>query len=125
MNEPNSIAPPGADPTPPAYKNRSGGLIVFGVLTILLGALSGLMVPLMLLGQAINARNPNSPPTSLAMLLPVLLMYGGLAVALIWLGIGSIKARRWARALLLIFAWSWLVMGVITVAVMTVVFPKP
>jgi hypothetical protein len=41
-----------------------------------------------------------------------------LAVALIWLGIGSIKARRWARALLLIFSWSWLVMGVCMTAVM-------
>jgi len=124
MNEPNSTVPIETEPPPPAYKNRSGGLIVFGVLTILLGALSGLMVPLMLLGQAINARNPNAAPTSLAMLLPGLLIYGGLAVALIWLGIGSIKARRWARALLLIFAWSWLVMGVVTVAVMAVVLPK-
>jgi hypothetical protein len=39
-------------------------------------------------------------------------------VALIWLGIGSIKARRWARALLLIFSWSWLIMGVCMTAVM-------
>lgn len=124
MNGPNSSAPIETEPTPPAYKNRSCGLIVFGVLNILLGALSGLMVPVMLLGQAINARNPNAPPASLAMLLPGLLIYAGLAVALIWLGIGSIKVRRWARALLLIFAWSWLVIGVITMAVMIVVFPK-
>src|SRR5690348_5365557 len=38
-------------------------------------------------------------------------LYGGLAVALVWLGIGSMMARRWARALLLIFSWSWLIGG--------------
>ena len=46
-------------------------------------------------------------------------VYVPLAVALIWLGIGSIQKRRWARALLLIFSWSWLIVGI----VMTVVMP--
>ncbi|MFC1614745.1 hypothetical protein ACFL5K_05555, partial [Gemmatimonadota bacterium] len=35
-----------------------------------------------------------------------------LAVWLIWMGIGSIKARRWARALILVFSWLWLVCGI-------------
>ncbi len=123
MNETNPIVPPAAVPPAPDYKDRSGGLVAFGVLTILLGALSGMLVPFMLLGQFVNAQNPNVPATNLTMLLPALLVYGGLAVALIWLGIGSIKARRWARALLLIFAWGWLVMGVIMLVVMVVLFP--
>jgi hypothetical protein len=55
----------------------------------------------------------------MTMILPALAIYGVLSATLIWLGIGSIQARRWARALLLIFSWSWLVMG----AVMTVVMP--
>lgn len=124
MNEPTPIIPADAVPSAPAYKDRSGGLIVFGVFTILLGAFCGLMALFMLLGQAMNTFNPNAPATSLTMLLPALLMYGGLAVVLVWLGIGSIKALRWARALLLIFAWSWLVMGVIMTAVMVVILPK-
>jgi hypothetical protein len=124
MNEPSSIVPPVVAPPPPAYKNRSGGLVVFGVFTILLGVFSAFMVPMMLLGQALNARNPNAPASSLAMLLPGLFLYGGLAVVLIWLGIGSIKCRRWARALLLIIAWSWLVMGVAGMGVMVVIMPK-
>jgi hypothetical protein len=123
MDEPNPIVPPAAIPPAPAYKDRSGGLVVFGVLTILLGVLSSMMLPLMLLGQFINARNPNVPATSLAMLLPGLLVYAGLAVILIWLGIGSLKARRWARALLLILAWSWLVIGVMAMAFMVALFP--
>ncbi|MGA3265983.1 MAG: hypothetical protein ABSE16_04080 [Verrucomicrobiota bacterium] len=124
MNELNPIVPPAAITPAPDYKDRSGGLVVFGVLTILLGVVSGMMVPFMLLGQLMNARNPGGPGASLTMLLPVLLMYAGMAAILIWLGIGSIKARRWARALLLIFAWSWLIIGVITMAAMMVVFPK-
>src|SRR5436190_1347170 len=124
MNEHNPVVPPAANPVGAAYKDRSGGLVTFGVLTILLGVFSGLMLPLMLLGQLVNARIPNGSGNSVAMLLPSLLMYGGLAVALIWLGIGSIKTRRWARALLLILGWSWLLIGVITVAAMMVVFPR-
>ncbi len=45
-------------------------------------------------------------------------------MALVWLGIGSIKARRWARALLLIFSWAWLVVGIIMVFFMGFLLPK-
>ena len=107
----------------PAYKDRSTGLIVFGILTILLGCMAGLLVLLMLVGQA-AVRHANVPPTPLAAILPAIFIYGVLAVALVWLGIGSIKARRWARALLLIFSWSWLVMGLITLSAMVFVLPK-
>ena len=106
---------------PPQHKDRSAGLMVFGIFTILLGGLCGLFVPLMLLGQLAA---PKTTQTSITVLLPAMMMYGGLAVALVWLGIGSIKARRWARALLLIFSWSWLVMGLIVLALMTFVMPK-
>jgi hypothetical protein len=124
MIEPNLMTPPVVDPPSAAHKDRSRALVVFGIFTILLGACAGLMTPLMLLGHFMNTRNPSAPATSLAMLLPGLLMYAGLAVALIWLGIGSMRARRWSRALLLIMAWSWLVMGVIIEAVTAVLMPK-
>lgn len=102
-----------------AHKDRSIGLIIFGILTVLLGCLSGLFVPLMLFGQVMAAKAPDAPPVNTAAMLPGMTIYGILAVALIWLGIGSILARRWARALLLIFSWSWLVMGIF----MTVIMP--
>ena len=35
-----------------------------------------------------------------------------LAVVFIWLGIGSIRARRWAWALTVILSWLWLILGV-------------
>ena len=109
MNEQNPAITPVEASVLSDYKNRSTGLIIFGILTLLLGGLCALFIPLMLFGQTMAAKAPNAPPPNTAMLLPGLAMYGGLAVALIWLGIGSIKARRWARALLLIFSWTWLI----------------
>ncbi|MCE0496569.1 MAG: hypothetical protein LV481_01295 [Methylacidiphilales bacterium] len=124
MNEQN----PGTEPVETTsltvpYKDRSTGLIVFGVLTIALGGLFGLLVPLMLAGQALAATTTHAP-TSFSTILPAIFMYGGLAVVLVWLGIGSILARRWARALLLIFSWSWLVLGVFEVIAMAFIMPK-
>jgi len=42
--------------TTPGYKDRSTGLVVFGILTLLLGCLAGLFVPLMLFGQMMAAK---------------------------------------------------------------------
>lgn len=105
------------------YQDRSTGLIVFGILTIALGCLSGLFVPLILFGQAMAATTTREP-ANFSAILPALFIYGGLAVVLVWLGIGSIMARRWARALLLIFSWSWLVMGLFEIATMAFIMPK-
>jgi hypothetical protein len=123
MNEQNPEVPP-VETTALPFKDRSVGLIVFGSLTIVLGCLTGLLVPVMLVGQAAAARNTNGPHANFSVILPAIFIYGVLAVALVWLGIGSIMARRWARALLLIFSWSWLVMGVFMVIVMAFVIPK-
>ena len=95
------------------YKDRSAGLLIFGILTILLGCVAGLFVPLMFFGQAMSAKARTGVPAPFSAILPAVLIYSVLAVALVWLGIGSIMARRWARALLLIFSWSWLILGTV------------
>src|SRR5580704_13973204 len=124
MNEQNPAIPPLEAASLPAYNDRSTGLMIFGILTLLLGGLVGLLVPLMLFGQMMAAKAPNAPPANTSAILLAVAMYGCLAVALIWLGIGSIKARRWARALLLIFSWSWLVMGIFMTVIMPFVMAK-
>jgi len=106
------------------YQDRSTGLVVFGILTILLGCLTALLVLLMLVGQMAAASSTNTPPAPFSAILLAILTYGILAVALIWLGIGSIKARRWARALLLIFSWCWLLIGVMALVSTAFVMPK-
>jgi hypothetical protein len=123
MNEtiPPIVAP--VEPTVSSYKDRSTGLVVFGILTLLLGVLCGLLVPLMIFSQMVAARSAQGTANP-ASILPIVAVYGVMAVALIWLGIGSIKARRWARALLLIFSWSWLVMGVFMLVGMMFIMPK-
>jgi hypothetical protein len=123
MNESNPEAARVESTPSPSYKNRSTGLTVFGIFTLLLGGLCGLFVPLMLVGQMAAAR-ANPPQANFAMMLPGIILYGGLAVALVWLGIGSILARRWARALLLIFSWSWLITGFIVLISMAFMMPQ-
>ena len=102
------------------YKDRTVGLIAFGILTILLGiGAFGLQV-LILVSQAFV---PKDQSLGMGALLPSLLAYLIIGVALIVLGIGSIRARRWARALLLVFSASWLAVGVIEMVAMAIILP--
>jgi hypothetical protein len=87
---------------PIAYKDRRTALIVFGILTIAIGCVMALFIPLMLFSATMTAKEPGSGDMY-RMMIPVCAMYGTLVVTLIWLGIGSAMARRWARTLLLIF----------------------
>ena len=114
---------PGQAAAGEAYYDRSTGLMVFGVMTILLGAVAALFSVVMLLSLAVSTVVPNANMNA-ETVLPGMFIYVGAAVALIWLGIGSIKARRWARALLLIMSWSWLVVGVLDIGVVGFVLPK-
>ena len=124
MNEQNPESlPVESTPLPRTHKDRSVGLTIFGILTILLGGLAGLLVPLMLFGQMAAAKATGTPAT-LSAILPAIVLYGALAVALVWLGIGSIMARRWARALLLILSWCWLIMGIAGVISVAFILPK-
>lgn len=95
-----------------AYKDRTAGLICFGVLLILVGLLclllagiTGLSMWFMLRS---NAGVPNVTPASAVT--PVV-MYTGLATLFVWLGIGALMARRWAAAVLHVLSVLWLLSG--------------
>ncbi|HEY1257035.1 MAG: hypothetical protein ABSF76_01845 [Opitutaceae bacterium] len=109
-------------PTGSDYRDRKTGLVIFGILEIAIGAICGLAILLMLLGQAIASRGSNPPP-GLQVLVPVIALYSLMATAFIWLGIGSILARRWARAILLCLSAVALVVGIISCAFMAFVLP--
>jgi hypothetical protein len=94
---------------PTELKDRSAGLILFGALQIAIGALLGCMVPMMLLSFVVG--QAGGMPADPKVIIPAIVPYALIAVAGIWLGIGSIRARRWARALTLVLAWIWLVCG--------------
>ena len=101
-------------PHGPVFKDRKTGLVLFGVLQIGLGALCALMIPLILLGMLLSKANPNpaAPPMDAHTMIPSVLIYALMATWFVWLGIGSILARRWARALLVVTSWLWLICGV-------------
>jgi len=110
-----AIAEASAAPKP--FKDRSTALIVWGVLTILLGCVTGLMIPILIFGHEAAAKQ-STDPSSFAAIFPAVFICGASALTLVWLGVGSAMARRWARALLLIYSWSWLVLGLIAFSFM-------
>lgn len=105
----------------PEYKDRSTGLLIYGVVQVALGCLFALMVPLVLLSLLVS---PPQGGASAAQMIPAAAAYALFAIVLVWLGVGSIRARRWARALTLVLAWMWLAMGVMTLVVMVVWMPN-
>jgi len=111
-----------ARPASPPYEDRSTGLIVFGIIQIILGALSALMIPFALLALVLSRKT-----TGVAMPIGALFMsiatYGALAAMLVTLGIGSIYARRWARALSLVASWIWLIGGTLITIFLTAFLP--
>ncbi|MEZ6047561.1 MAG: hypothetical protein R3C11_18665 [Planctomycetaceae bacterium] len=107
----------------PLFKDRKSGLIIFGILQILMGLFCAMLIPLILLSQSVTPAGNSS--TNVRMLVPALGMYSILAVLLVWLGTGSILARRWARALTLVLAWTWLVIGITSMIIMVIFRPFP
>jgi hypothetical protein len=94
----------------PGFKDRKKWLVAFGVFEIIIGSLFALI----LIGFIIttNLHNNSLQPMSMKMQVFVCLFYLFLSVWFIWMGIGSIKARRWARAFILVTSWIWLISGI-------------
>ena len=106
----------------PAHKDRTLGLIIFGVVSILIGGFCALLIPLMFLsvalsetvtGGGVDVRSASSASA----------LYGFMAAVFVWLGIGSIRARRWARELLLSVSWIWLLTGICSMVIGILVVP--
>jgi hypothetical protein len=119
--EPSSFAP-STPQSAPAYRDRSTGLQAYGVIQIILGALVSLFIPLVLLA-ALMSRNLTGTAMPIGNYFTSCLTYAAFAVLLITLGVGSLRARRWARALTLILSWFTLVIGFLATVLMTAVLP--
>jgi len=118
---PSASAPPYPGPTPD-YKDRSTGLIVFGIIEILGGFLCALGIPFMLLSLALGRRAGGAMPVGNIVMIVV--TYAALAAILITLGIGSTMAKRWARALNLILSWIWVIFGIMVTVIIIAVMPS-
>jgi hypothetical protein len=103
------------------YRDRRTALLIAGVLEILLGVGSWLMAALMIwVASKVAAQGAGSTGS----MVPGMAVYGIAGLVFVTLGVGSIRARRWARALWLVVSSFWLICGVFTVAVMAWFMPS-
>ena len=101
-----------------AYRDRSVGLVLFGILEILIGGLLAVVMPLAVAAAASIVRLEGRDAVGgVTGALPGLVMYALIGLAFIVIGIGSVRARRWARALMLGLSWLWLASGVVALVV--------
>ncbi len=106
------------------FKDRKTGLVVFGILFILAGCFCALGATF---GSAgLVAAMVGSPDVLLnaRMSAVMVLLYLAAAVALVWVGIGSTQARRWARALALVLSAFSFVVGVQAFAFQVAFMPR-
>jgi hypothetical protein len=97
-------------------------LVIFGILTIIGGCVCALFALLTAVAPMLAAKAPNPPPTS-PNVLPAVVMYSAMAIGFVWLGVGSIMARRWARALLAVISWTLVVFGISGLGIFAVMAP--
>lgn len=101
-------------------KDRSVGLVVFGTLEIVLGILCFSMAMLLLvIVSSTGLGGMKSSHFGIAM---GFLFY--LTGWFIVMGLGSIKAQRWARALLLVGAWVTVFFGTLALALVLYILPE-
>jgi len=104
------------------YRDRSTGLLICGIVQIICGGMAALAVPFVLLSILISRKTLGlHQPISRS--LSSVATYGFLAMSNFVLGVGSIQARRWARALTLVTSWIWLVVGVLFTVLFIAVLP--
>ena len=105
------------------WKDRGAGLIVFGSLQILLG----LAAVCVLFGAAAAAElqsRGGGPALPAAGLIANILLYAVAAFYFFAVGVGSIRKRRWARALSLVVSAMWLAVGVVTIGIVAILLPR-
>ena len=108
---------------PPTFRDRSTGLVIFGVAQIILGVLTALMIPLAVLGAFLSRLAPAGGGMRPMQVVSSIGTYAGLAAVLITLGIGSAQKKRWARALTVVLSWYWLVVGILVTVLITAALP--
>ena len=113
-----------------AFKDRKTGLVLFGIIHVIIGALCALGMLFTIIGMlAVTALGKGTVASmSIGQMVLAVIFYLLLALWFVWMGIGSMLARRWARALIVITSWLWLICGIggfiITVLFMPDIFSQ-
>jgi len=104
----------------PQYRDRSVGLIAFGIAQILIGGCA-LLGMLGIAGtMEISARSGRMQLPA-AVIATDIILFGVAAAYFLVIGYGSIRRRRWARAIALIISWMWLIAGTFGLVVVMIV----
>jgi hypothetical protein len=112
-----------AIPEEKPFRDRSTGLVIFGIAQIILGLLVGLMVPFAALGVFMSRLAAGGASMRLGQFVSSMAIYAFAAATLFCLGIGSVQMRRWAHALTLVVSWYWMFSGALITVLLTAVLP--
>jgi hypothetical protein len=96
--------------------------VIFGVVQIIMGLLAALMIPFVALSAFLSRVAPGGAMRP-GQYISGVVTYTFAAAALLVLGIGSVQAKRWARALTLVTSWYWLITGALITVLLTAVLP--
>jgi hypothetical protein len=126
QNQGSKMTTPPVNMNPPAlpYPDRSGWLTAFGIFQILIACAVLGMIGLMFLGLLISSKMPDQHPMPWRVMMQSVGVYAAAFVFFVVMGIGSIKARRWARSLMLAFSWLWLLGGALGVLIYAFMLPR-
>ncbi len=118
---------PSAPVQPPTFKDRRTGLVIFGILSCLIGgfaALGALAMPLALATSNMVPKTPGIPPPDLRSLIVGAIIYAAVAVLFVWIGVDSFRTKRWVRPIVLSVGWTWMILGVIGMAMLVFTAPQ-
>ena len=101
-------------------KDCSTGLVVFGTLEILLGLFCFALAMFLLIVVSASGLH-GMKPSHYGMSMGFLFYLTGWFIVL---GLGSIKAQRWARALLLVGAWTSIFFGTLALTLVLYILPE-
>lgn len=115
-----------AYPPQPVYKDRSGGLILIGILEIGLALLCLLLLAFMAMATLSLATTPAGQAAGMS---SRSMLGGGVVYLLVGiyfavLGVGTLRGRRWARTIGLVTSWMWLITGIFSVLALAFLLPR-
>ena len=105
-----------AAPVPVIENNRRGALIGFGVGSIIIGAVWGCGAFGLMMAVAMSFGFGGMAGVGIFDLAAAILMYASAATLFIWVGVDSIRCRRWVRPVVIAVGWITIVSVVFALA---------
>ena len=99
---------------PCPHKDRSIPLVFFGSGLLLLGAFCGCLAIATPVGMVLGLPGAQTSFVEVSQVVMAFILYVALMVVFSVLGIGSIRARRWVRSIMMSIGWIWLLVGILT-----------